>query len=58
MRREFYRRGQAMVEFVMLALIAVLALSLPWLDGRSPADLLQQAIVGGATSINSWLIWF
>ena len=58
MHLEIVERGQTMVEFVILTLVVGLVLVIPWIDGRSPAELLEQAIVGRTNSVKVWLTWF
>jgi hypothetical protein len=38
-------RGQAMVEFTLLCSALLLALFLPYLEGKSPAELLWLALI-------------
>ena len=49
------QRGQASVEFVVIATSLVAALCLPWLDGLSPAEWLLGAVVEAATALPAWL---
>ena len=49
------QRGQASVEFVVIATSLVAALCLPWLDGLSPAEWLLGAVVEAAAALPAWL---
>jgi hypothetical protein len=48
-------RGQATVEFVLLATVLCAALLIPWADGLSPAEWLLGAIVASAQGFTDWL---
>ena len=48
-------RGQATVEFVLLAAVLCAALLIPWADGLSPAEWLLGAIVAAARGFTGWL---
>ena len=45
LRRPNASRGQAAVEFLLLATVLVIALFLPYVDGRSVVSLLLQALM-------------
>ena len=49
-------RGQVMAEFAMVCLLVVLVLLVPWVDDRSPAEQLLQAVVSAAASFRQWLL--
>jgi len=45
-----------MAEFAMVCLLVVLVLLVPWIDDRSPAEQLLQAMVSAAASFRQWLL--
>lgn len=47
--------GQTAVEFIVVTIFVALGLLLPWLDGRSPADLLLAALAEFAAAQVRWL---
>jgi|1048.fasta_scaffold01120_4 hypothetical protein len=47
--------GQAMFEYLWLCVVLLLALTLPWLDGRSPAEAVLAAIVHRIERFVGWL---
>lgn len=50
-----WQRGQASVEFVVIASSLVAALCLPWADGLSPAAWLLGVVVDAAAAMPMWL---
>jgi hypothetical protein len=48
-------QGQAMAEYLWLCVVLLLALTLPWLEGRSPAEALLAAIVHRIERFIGWL---
>jgi hypothetical protein len=48
-------RGQATVEFALLATVLCAALLIPWADGLSPAEWLLGALVAAAQGFTGWL---
>lgn len=50
-----HERGQSAVEFLVVTLCVALGLLTPWMDGRSPADLLLSALAEFAASLVAWL---
>lgn len=49
------QRGQATVEFVLLATVLCAALLIPWPGGLSPAEWLLGAIVAAAQGVTGWM---
>lgn len=49
------QRGQASVEFVVIASSLVAALCLPWAGGLSPAEWLLGVFVDAAAAMPMWL---
>jgi hypothetical protein len=50
-----HERGQSAVEFIVVTLCVALALLVPWMDGKSPADMLLVALAEFAASQTAWL---
>lgn len=47
--------GQAMFEYLWLCVVLLLAFTLPWLNGRSPAEAVLAAIVHRIERFVGWL---
>jgi len=50
-----HEQGQTAAEFLVVTSLVALGLLAPWLDGRSPADLLLTALAEFAGSQVRWL---
>lgn len=50
-----HERGQSAVEFLVVTACVALGLLTPWVDGKSPADLLLSALAELAIAQLAWL---
>lgn len=50
-----HEHGQSVIEFLVVTVFVALGLLAPWLDGRSPAELLLSAFAELATSQVAWI---
>jgi hypothetical protein len=49
------QRGQAAVEFTLVAVLVVAALCLPWAGGEAPASRLLRALTASLQAFEYWI---